>query len=62
MIESPVASELLLEMNERRVLEFEQRNVPASRAVIVRRSREFLYRCVNIVYHCDMRNNRDQRA
>ena len=36
MIESPVASELLSKINERRVLEFVQRNGPASRAVIAR--------------------------
>jgi DNA-binding Lrp family transcriptional regulator len=38
MIESSVASELLSKINERRVLEFVQRNGPASRAVIARGS------------------------
>ena len=34
MTDSPVASELLSKINERRVLEFVQRNGTASRAVI----------------------------
>jgi DNA-binding MarR family transcriptional regulator len=38
MIGSPVASELLSKINERRVLEFVQRNGPASRAVMARGS------------------------
>ena len=38
MIESPVASELLSKINERRVLEFVQRNGPSSRAVMARGS------------------------
>jgi len=38
MIESPVASELLSKINERRVLEFVQHNGPSSRAVMARGS------------------------
>ena len=38
MAGSPVASELLSKINERRVLEFVQRNGPASRAVMARGS------------------------
>jgi predicted NBD/HSP70 family sugar kinase len=38
MTDSPVASELLSKINERRVLEFVQRNGPASRAVMARGS------------------------
>ena len=38
MTVSPVASELLSKINERRVLEFVQRNGPASRAVMARGS------------------------